>query len=49
MKITVKVQDIEICVDDSNINPIIKFYSEVQKTIELICNEALKLLKEQKL
>jgi hypothetical protein len=50
MKISVKVKDIEILVDDQDSNSIIKcepYNRELQKTITLICQEAMKLLKER--
>jgi len=50
MKITVKVKDIELEVNDSDNNPVIKYETnnkEVQKTLKIMCEEALKLLKER--
>ena len=48
MKITVRVKDIEIVVDDNA--PSIKFdyiSKDVLKTISLMCEECMKLLKER--
>jgi len=50
MKITVKVKDIELEVNDSDNNSVIKYETynkEVQKTLKIMCEEALKLLKER--
>jgi hypothetical protein len=50
MKIKVKVKDIEIEVDDNDNNAVIKYEShnnEVQKTIKVMCEEVMKLLKER--
>jgi hypothetical protein len=50
MRISVKVKDIEIEVDDNDNNAVIKYEShnnEVQKTIKVMCEEAMKLLKER--
>jgi hypothetical protein len=52
MRIKVKVKDIEIEVDDSDNNAVIKYTShniEVQNTIKVMCEEAMKLLKERQL
>lgn len=49
MKITVKVKNVEISIDDSDNNAVIKYAShnlEVQKTIQVMCDECIKLLKE---
>lgn len=51
MRIFVKIKDIEIEVDDKDNNSVIKYEShnkEVQKTLKIMCDEAIKLLKERK-
>ena len=48
MKIIVKVKDIELEVNDSDNTSVIKYESynsEVQKTIMLLCKEAVEILK----
>ena len=50
MRIIVKVKDIIIDVDDSDNTATIKYETtnkEVHKIIKIMCEEALKLLKEQ--
>lgn len=50
MKISVKVKDIEIEVNDNDSSSVLKYEShsiEVRKTVKIICEEALKLLKER--
>ena len=50
MKISVKVKDIEIFVDDNDNNAVIKYGShneEVQKTLKIMCKEAIEILKER--
>lgn len=50
MKIRVKVKDIEIEIDDNDNTAVVKYESqnkEVQKTIQIMCAEATKLLKER--
>ena len=52
MRIKVKVKDIEIEVDDNTNNTYINYEwhnKAVHKTIEVMCEEAMKLLKEQML
>ena len=53
MKITVKVKDIELLVDDNDNGSVIKYESshnkEVQKTLKLMCEEAIRILKERNL
>lgn len=52
MKIIVKVKDIEIEINDNDNTAVIKYEShnkEVQKTIKIMCDEAIKLLKERNL
>lgn len=52
MKITVRVKDIELEVNDNDSNPVVKhesFNKELCKTIKLMCDECLKLLKERNL
>jgi len=52
MRIKVKVKDIELEVNDNDNNSVIKYEShniEVQKTIKVMCEEAMKLLKERQL
>jgi len=50
MKIRVKVKDIELEVDDYDNSSVIQYETnnkEVQKTLKIMCEEALKLLKER--
>jgi hypothetical protein len=50
MRIKVKVKDIKIKVDDNDNNTVIKHEShnkEVHKTIKLMCEEAMKFIKER--
>lgn len=50
MKITVRIKDIEIEVNDNDNCAVIKYEianKELHKTIKLICEEALKILKER--
>jgi len=52
MKLIVKVKDIEINIDDFDNGPVLKYDSEnkeIIKTIKIMCEEALKLLKERNL
>jgi hypothetical protein len=50
MRIKVKVKDIELEVDDNDSNTVVKYEShnnEVQKTIKVMCEQAMILLKER--
>jgi len=50
MRITVRVEDIEISIDDSDKSAVImhdNYNKEVVKAIKVVCEEALKLLKER--
>lgn len=50
MKISVKVKDIKLEVNDCDNSAVIKYKTnnkEVQKTLKIMCEEALKLLKER--
>ncbi len=50
MKITVKVKDIKLKIDDNDNKPVIMYEShnnEVQKTIIIMCEQAIKLLEKK--
>ena len=50
MKITVKIKDVEICIDDQDNTAVIKYGShnkEVQETIKVMTEQCLRLYKER--